>query len=160
MGPLEATQSVLTNFADFSGRASRSEYWWFVAAWTVFYLIILVLQKGKSKIPEIAFIVVTAIPVMSVGFRRLQDIGHSGWWSVAELLIISGITCVVLKSQPSEILEDEVSIDIGTEEALSPVFFKSSALFIIASILIIWHFSLPSEPGANQYGPNPHEVTP
>lgn len=154
MGPPEATQSVLVNFADFSGRASRSEYWWFVAVWTVLYLVIIGLQQGKSKLPEIAFIVITAVPVMSVSFRRLQDIGHSGWWSVAELLAFCGIVWALYASQPSDVSEDT-----GTENPLGPVFLISAALFIVATILIVWHFSLPSESGSNEYGPNPHEVT-
>lgn len=154
MGPLEATQSVLANFADFSGRASRSEYWWFVAVWTVVYLVIIGLQQGKSKLPENVFIVVTAVPVMSVSFRRLQDIGHSGWWSVAELLVFCGIAWALYSSLPSEVSDDTV-----TENPLGPKFVISAALFIVATILIVWHFSLPSEPGSNEYGPNPHEVT-
>ena len=155
MGPVDATLSVLANFAEFSGRASRSEYWWFVAVWTAVYLIILWLQRNKSKMPEIVFVIITALPVMSVSFRRLQDIGHSGWWSVAEIAALCGITAVLYFSQPSEITDE-----IGPEHALSPTFLVSAALFIVAAIGVVWHFSLPSEPGLNQYGPNPAEVTP
>ncbi len=154
MNPIEATQSVLIGFAEFSGRATRSEYWWFVAVWTVVYLLLIGIQRNKSKLPEVLFIAITFVPVMSVSFRRLQDAGFSGWWSVAELVVLCAIVGVLYVSAPSETAEAS-----QPENALGKTFLISSVLFIVATIGIIWHFSLPSDPGPNEYGPNPHEVT-
>ena len=152
MGPIEATQSVLTNFAEFSGRASRSEYWWFVAVWTVAYFAVLGLQYKRAKWPEYAFIAATLVPVMSVSFRRLQDIGHSGWWSVFEVVVICGISSVLYRSMPTDADNDMVFTSNRT-------FTISGVLFVLVAIGIFLHFSLPSETGPNKYGPNPHEVT-
>ena len=151
MGPVDATVSVLQNFAEFSGRASRAEYWWFVLVWTVAYFAVLALQRGVGKMPEYIFIAATAVPVMSVSFRRLHDIGHSGWWAVAEVILIILLYVVMARAMP----EDE---DDTPEAALKPSLLITGVLSLIASIGIIWHFSLPSQPGTNQYGPNPHEV--
>ena len=137
-----------------AGRASRAEYWWFVAVWTAAYFAILFVQRGFGKWPEYAFYAVTAIPVMSVSFRRLQDIGHSGWWSVLEVIVILALAGVMALSAPAPDAEN-----IETEFPMKPSFMISGVLFVIASIGVIWHFSLPSQPGTNQYGPNPHEVT-
>ncbi len=152
MGPIEATQSVLANYSEFSGRASRSEYWWFCGVWTLAYFAVLGLQRGKLKWPEYAFIALTIVPVMSVSFRRLQDAGYSGWWSVAELLAFS-LPAIALYVCLSNVDETTTEIPNGARMAIS------AALSLVAAIGIVWHFSLPSEPGSNQYGPNPHEVT-
>lgn len=154
MGPVEATVSVIANSVEFSGRASRSEYWWFAAVWSLAYIAIIAIQRRSSKFPEIAFIAITALPVMSVSFRRLQDAGFSGWWSVIEVAAIGLISLVLFLSMPSVSDDEDAPVLLP-----SSTFLASAALFIIASIGCIWHFSLPSEPGPNQYGPNPHEVT-
>jgi len=151
MGPLEATQSVLVNFADFSGRASRAEYWWFVAVWTVAYFAVLGLQHKRAKWPEYVFIAATLVPVMSVSFRRLQDIGHSGWWSVLEVVVFCALSFSLYMSMPTM---DENNIEFTPNRSA----MITGALCILAAIAIAWHFSLPSEPGTNKYGPNPNEV--
>lgn len=67
----DSIQTCFNKYATFTGRASRSEYWWFM-------LCILVL----SFVPGLDVIVgiVTLIPSISVGVRRLHDTNHSGWW--------------------------------------------------------------------------------
>jgi len=152
MGPIDALQSVLTNFADFSGRASRAEYWWFVAIWTIAYFVVLGLQRNRAKWPEYAFIAVSIIPVMSVSFRRLQDIGHPGWWSVVELVLYCALAAAFAMSLPK--------VEEGDIEIANPTpMIVTGILTLIATIAIIWHYTLPSEPGPNEHGPNPHEVT-
>jgi len=154
MGPIDALQSVLQNYAEFSGRATRSEYWWFVAIWTLAYIIVLVIQRNKTKLPEIGFYVVTIVPAMSVSFRRLQDAGHSGWWSLLELAILGALFAALIVSLPAQ--------DGATSQqaaSFGPLAATSTVLFLLATLGICWHFALPSQPGPNQYGPNPHEVT-
>lgn len=65
------------------GRASRSEYWWFVLyycclsfAATIIDAIIL---SGQGIIPAL-MLFVCIIPAVTVGIRRLHDLDRSGWW--------------------------------------------------------------------------------
>ncbi|MEI7573291.1 MAG: DUF805 domain-containing protein [Phenylobacterium sp.] len=85
---LEAVTAVLRKYADFNGRARRSEYWWFELA----YFLSLILLGAIGKIltsPNFqnyvlgtlaAIIILGAlVPMLAVEVRRLHDIDKSGW---------------------------------------------------------------------------------
>ena len=96
MGFSQAVKSVFSNYANFSGRARRSEYWYFV----LFSLII-------SLIPIVNLIVglISIIPGIAVCVRRLHDIGKSGWWLLLCLIPIVNLILLVwycTDSQPGE----------------------------------------------------------
>ena len=66
----------MRKYATFDGRASRSEYWWF----SLFFGPVTVVTYFVS---EIAWFIVTlalVLPYVAVSFRRLHDVGRSGWW--------------------------------------------------------------------------------
>src|SRR5512137_936749 len=84
MNFIEAVKSVLTKYADFNGRASRSEYWWFFL-----FNILLSIFTGIIDIsidPQgpgwIGIIVSLALllPGIAVSIRRMHDVGKSGWF--------------------------------------------------------------------------------
>lgn len=101
-------------YADFSGRASRQEFWMFVLfnllfamAWA-FVAGLLTGLLGDSfdhdsdrlifmyKLIAIYY-AVTAVPAMAVGVRRLHDTGRSGWWMLIGLVpLVGGIWLIVL----------------------------------------------------------------
>lgn len=71
----------LQNYATFTGRARRSEYWYFV----LFNIIISFgfgFICGLIQVPELANIYTLAvfIPSIAVGVRRMHDVGKSGWF--------------------------------------------------------------------------------
>lgn len=75
-GPLTAVQLFFTRFADFKGRARRSEYWWAS-------LFVYILNMALTAIaPEAGSMltVVLLIPSTALCIRRLHDVGKSGWW--------------------------------------------------------------------------------
>ena len=68
---------VLTNnYLNFNGRARRKEFWMY----TVVHLVILILTALFGPLPFIIYFVLTVIPSVGVGIRRLHDTGRSGWW--------------------------------------------------------------------------------
>ncbi len=79
---------VFENYANFSGRARRREYWMFVLAnWVLslvlgFVLGIIGSVTGVQEVVYLSYIVSLAllIPSLAVGVRRLHDVGKSGWW--------------------------------------------------------------------------------
>jgi uncharacterized membrane protein YhaH (DUF805 family) len=93
---MEFVQSVKRNmttgaYAQISGRASRSEYWWFV----LFTLIagsaagvLDVLFPGDLL--QTLFGIATLIPSFALGIRRMHDIGKSGWWLLIGLIPVIG----------------------------------------------------------------------
>lgn len=81
------TQSLSTCFRkylNFKGRASRSEFWWFLIFANVLGLGIIL--EFASKILNLHYLVVILIvlaiipPYLSVSVRRMHDINRSGWW--------------------------------------------------------------------------------
>lgn len=65
-------------FADFNGRAKRSEYWTFVL---ISGIVSFLLSFISPEIGAI-FVLLTIIPHISVSVRRLHDINLSGWWAL------------------------------------------------------------------------------
>ena len=114
----------LQHYADFTGRARRSEYWYFVLFNLIISFVIgftFGVIAGILDMPALVYLaylwsLAVFIPSLAVSVRRLHDIGRSGWWLLLSLIPLVG-----------------------------------------AIILIFWHCT-DSQPGANQYGPNPKEM--
>ena len=110
----EAIISVLTNWNNFSGRACRSEYWYFSLAAVLVQLIISIIEIATDMVDiestemgilSIIFTLLILVPSISVTSRRLQDRGLSGWWQLLYLTIIGIPVIVVLNMLPAK--EDE-----------------------------------------------------
>ena len=99
MGFLDAIKSCFNKYATFKGRATRSEYWWFV-----------LLNFIMGFIPFVGYVwpLVVFIPTISVCVRRLHDTGRSGWWYwIAAIPLIGFIWLIVLMCLPSQEEENE-----------------------------------------------------
>jgi len=72
---------VLQNYATFKGRASRSEYWYFVL-FNIIFSIALGYVSGIVNLPFLYTIYSLAvlIPSIAVAVRRMHDVGKSGWF--------------------------------------------------------------------------------
>ncbi len=72
---------VFKNYANFNGRASRAEFWWFVLANIIIIIILEMLDSALGTVYALTGLYQLAIlvPNLAVGARRLQDIGKSGW---------------------------------------------------------------------------------
>lgn len=83
MNFIEAVKKVLTNYANFNGRARRSEYWWYTL-FTVIVSIVLGVVDGAtgSGVGTLGaiFSLATLIPSIAVAVRRMHDVGKSGWF--------------------------------------------------------------------------------
>jgi uncharacterized membrane protein YhaH (DUF805 family) len=87
----QSIETCMTKYADFNGRASRSEFWWFF----LFNLLVSAVVNTISHSDRLESLVSLALllPDLAVGARRLHDIGKSGWW---QLLMLTGIGFVPL----------------------------------------------------------------
>ncbi|MCF6195431.1 MAG: DUF805 domain-containing protein [Emcibacter sp.] len=93
----DAVKSAFSKYFTISGRACRSEYWYYVL------FIILVsfgLMMVSMIIPFLAmlgmvFSLATIIPSITVAIRRLHDIDRSGWWLLISFIPLIG-TIVLL----------------------------------------------------------------
>ena len=92
IGLMQAIQLGFQNYANFSGRSNRSEYWW----WTLFVVVIYFALNFLGAIVPLLGIVtslfglVTLLPGLALGARRMHDIDQSGWYLLLWLLPIIG----------------------------------------------------------------------
>lgn len=149
MNFIEAVKTcVVKKYACFSGRARRSEYWYFYLAtmllsWAISILglgdITAAAQQLVATGDELAYMqaifssptfifnsllgLALMLPMLGASTRRLHDIGKSGWWLVGFFVL-----CMI------------------------------PLVNFIAIIAFIFFMAKDSEPGDNQYGPNPKNV--
>ena len=71
--------AITKNYFNFNGRARRTEFWMFM----VVHLIVIFLLLFLGLFPLVIYILLTIIPSVSVGIRRLHDTGKSAWWILA-----------------------------------------------------------------------------
>ena len=88
---MESVTYCLTNYFNFSGRGSRSEYWWFILACTIAGLICRVIDAAAGhQFVEPLFSLGTIIPTLAAGARRLHDTDRSGWWQLLAFVPLIG----------------------------------------------------------------------
>lgn len=92
MSFVDAIKSVLSQYANFSGRARRSEYWYFALASGVISMILGALAQQFSIFSILSGVFSLAIicPSLAVIVRRLHDIGKSGWYYLFILIPLAG----------------------------------------------------------------------
>jgi len=95
-------KTCFNKYATFSGRASRSEFWFFYLFTILLSAVTLVIDTmllgyysyGFSPTNTISAII-TFLPSLAVSVRRLHDVNRSGWWWFISLTIIGIIVLLV-----------------------------------------------------------------
>ena len=109
----ESFISVFTNWSNFSGRACRSEYWYFYLSVILILAFLSLLEMAVGIFSEefgygpfsALFQIIVIIPSLAVVSRRLQDRGISGWWQLSYFTIIGIFVIIILLMLPAK--EDE-----------------------------------------------------
>lgn len=87
----EAIIVCFTKFAEFNGRASRSEFWWF-------FLFVVLVSSALTYVSEAlgsVSLIAMLLPLLAVGARRLHDTGRSAWWLLFLLVPVGGLVTLV-----------------------------------------------------------------
>ena len=102
----EAVKTCFSKYVDFSGRASRSEYWWFVLAYVIVAIVAGFIHEVVYGLVILAFL----LPLLAVGARRLHDIGKSGWWLLLGLIPLVGLVLLYFMVQPTQPESNEYGV--------------------------------------------------
>jgi uncharacterized membrane protein YhaH (DUF805 family) len=103
----DAIRSVFSQYVGFSGRARRSEFWY----WTLFQIIVgivaSILDRAVFDRNNAAFSAIIGLglllPSLAVAVRRLHDSGRTGWWLLIGLIpVIGTIILIVFYVQDSQ----------------------------------------------------------
>ena len=91
---------ALKNYATFSGRARRKEYWMFslfnCIVWLILYGLMLASESSLITGISVLYIFATFIPSLSVIVRRLHDIELSGWFYFISFIPVVGPIIVLV----------------------------------------------------------------
>ncbi|MEM0987931.1 MAG: DUF805 domain-containing protein [Pseudomonadota bacterium] len=144
-------QSIITCFRKyfvFSGRATRSEFWWFMLFRNVLISVPLSLI---SVIASDTWNVVTVIPCLSAGARRLHDMDRSGWW---QALPLASLPVFAL----SMWLLGEQALVLGPELVTSLhgiVLVAGGVVLGLTLALLIYWWATPGTQSSNRFGDDP-----
>ena len=139
----ESIKICFNKFADFTGRARRSEYWWFY----LFNTLVSWLTCGFGGL-------VCFIPMMAVTVRRLHDTNRSGWWYFMPM-ILSVVFIIVLASLGIFSVNSDKELQnimMGTGAVVYIVFLLAMLFFGIALLVFC---CTDSNRDTNKYGPSP-----
>lgn len=118
MNMMDAVKSVYGNYAKFSGRARRSEFWWFVLFYMIVGMILSFIDSAlfgttvesgsladgdysyssQTDTPILSgiFYLATLIPYLAVSVRRLHDRNRRGWWLLIGFIPLIGIIVLIV----------------------------------------------------------------
>lgn len=172
MTPVDATRTCLRKTFVFHGRATRAEFWWFSGAVVLAFagaliadrlLFPVLFMRGILPLATAVF-ALTAIPMLSAGWRRMQDTGLPGHQLLLPLLIYLGFVALLWGGSAVlfAILRQRI-YDPWLYDAVNLfgaiVFPAGAAVGILAGLLLLWWLAKPGQTGHNAHGPDPRQVT-
>jgi uncharacterized membrane protein YhaH (DUF805 family) len=102
----QAIRSVLSQYVGFTGRARRSEFWWWFLFTVLVGIVVSILDQilgttvgeGFNQTGVFGTIASLALilPNLAVSVRRLHDTGRSGWWILIGLVPIVGFIVLLV----------------------------------------------------------------
>ena len=101
MSFVESIRKVLSNYANFDGRATRSEFWWFALFYVLLQLaggVLDVTLFPESPFGPIGMLLTLALllPYLAVSARRLHDVDRTGWWLLISFVPVIGAIVLVV----------------------------------------------------------------
>ena len=109
MSFVDAVKSFWSNYATFTGRSRRSEYWFIQLFLLITNLLAAVIDlwlmdgdveqfmaNGGGGIVGLVWILATVVPLLAVLIRRLHDTNRSGWWALIGLVPLAGFIILLV----------------------------------------------------------------
>ena len=147
---IDAVKLYFKNYFNFTGRASRSEYWWAYLAYVIVVVVIMTaeglamgIDYAGEGVASNLFTLATLIGWLSLNARRLQDRGHTGWWQLALLIPLLPLAYFIILFTVTE---------------------NESNLFALGLVVLLWFgifitfivfLCLPPKEDENKWGRNP-----
>jgi uncharacterized membrane protein YhaH (DUF805 family) len=150
MSPVDWAKRPLEKYADFTGRASRPEYWWYVLGLIIAGVIVGIVEgivglkgmvMGLYGPLTLLLGLATIVPSLAAGARRLHDTNRSGWWQ----LIVWVPYAIVLVLRPAT----------GSTFGAVALAGIVALIALICAIVLLVFLLLPGTPGDNRFGPPP-----
>lgn len=136
---------ILQKYVAFQGRASRSEFWWFMLAFVLGALVTQLIWFPLYVIFSLGLF----LPLLSVGYRRLQDTGRPGWYIYIPFAL--SILANLFGYRLEGLTQDGALPGVGSI-ILALIFWAAQ---LITLVIFLWWLTRPSQPETNPFGPVP-----
>jgi len=184
----EAVKVCYGKYVTFSGRATRSEFWKFILFMFLVLVALVIINSvlfGAETSYRVAldadgnprgepikvtsyndgllgdiFLLVTLLPWLAVGWRRMHDSGRPGYLPFATLLVLfpSLVAFFVFSMGPTTFWYSISTTGGARIESTGGAVLFFIGFFAVFILNTYW-LTRPSDPGPNKYGPNPNEVS-
>ena len=139
-----ALEKCSAKIFDFSGRAQRSEFWYWILFLLIMWVVFSAIRPSDPALIPVAKMAIFLALSSAVTARRLHDTGHSGWWQLASLGILVSLASMGF---------------IGGNEQYA-VFIILVVPFSVV-MLVVWPFMVfwlikTGVIGENKFGPAPN----
>ena len=159
MSPIDYALTPLRKYADFSGRARRSEYWWYFLLVVILSIVAMILDSilglggmfGTYGLFGLIVGLGALVPSLAAAVRRLHDTNRSGWWlllAVVPYVIFAITTAMALAGG------DPATAGMG---ALATAGLMS-IVALIGGLVVLVFLVLDGTHGDNRFGPDPKEA--
>jgi uncharacterized membrane protein YhaH (DUF805 family) len=120
VGFVEAFQLAFKNYALFSGRSSRGAFWF----WVLWTLIVSAVLGGVDSLlfGQVGYLqglwnLLTLIPGLAIGARRLHDVNRSGWWQLIGITVIGLLVLLYWFIKPGQEQTNDFGADVEAGRA-------------------------------------------
>ncbi len=97
MNFVEAIRAGFSNYVNFSSRAIRSEYWYWVLFAIIGEIVAMIIDHILGIVGVYPlFALAVFLPGIAVGVRRLHDLDRSGWWLLLSFVPLVGIIILII----------------------------------------------------------------
>ena len=176
----QTARQCLRKYANFSGRATRAEFWWWYLAMSlvlmglaiidgIINMAFLALNIGIISPLSLLVGVAIVLPFLTVTSRRLHDIGRSGWWQVAWyaidivaslVFLVAWVFVFILLLGGATNGSNEVEGSNGGTSLLVWIPLLATALVSAGAIIAVYVWALlwlvrQREAGPNRFGSDP-----
>jgi uncharacterized membrane protein YhaH (DUF805 family) len=102
MGFDDAVLRCLSKYATFTGRARRSEFWWFMTLYSSAALLTMIALPLSAELTTVGVLVTAFLtpPAIAVTVRRLHDIGATGWLLVFLIPVAGQVLLLTWLARP------------------------------------------------------------
>lgn len=94
---MEHFVDAIKQYAQFTGRTGRKEFWMYMLFYMIFVVVLAILDGLLgTMILGMIFGLAMFVPSLSIGARRLHDVGKSGWWQLITLVPFVGFIILII----------------------------------------------------------------
>jgi uncharacterized membrane protein YhaH (DUF805 family) len=181
LSPIGWALRPLKRYAEFSGRSSRAEFWWFFLAlcliyivfWFVFFgAVVSSIAAGQSN-PNVGmlgaigaggillglFWLALIVPTIAVQVRRLHDTNRSGWW-LGGFYLLYGVYFVLMFGSLASVMTAAAAGGAASptppnSTMLTAVMVLGLVMFVYVIALLVF-YCLGGTKGPNRFGDDPY----